>query len=177
MVTHGWSDGVSFQGCLFLHTGKKCQREMQMNRSQVTKRCSCLLEMLYSSTDCRSQLFRWKPGDPSGRTRDHRRADHLLLHLPGRDVAHSPPGNLRAASQAQPHTQPQHGAPRGDRDQAEREEAVCPQAGCDTMSDGLTVSDAEESHLSFQLSHWTSFSFIYSLHKLTRDSLLKQEAL
>lgn len=124
--------------------------------------------MPYSSTDRRSQLFRRKPGDPSGRTRDHRRAHHLLLHLPGRDVAHSAPGNLRAAPQAPPLTQPQHGAPRGDGDPAQRQEAVCSQTGRHSLSGGGTDSAAEESGLSFQLSRGTWLSFIHSIHKLTR---------
>ncbi|CAG05966.1 unnamed protein product [Tetraodon nigroviridis] len=119
-----------------------CPAPQCVNPTYEPNHCCPVCRSGESPTGRRSQLFRWKPGDPSGRTREHRRADHLLLHLPGRHVAHSPPGHLRAAFQARPHTQPQHGAPRGDGDQAQQEEALCSQAGRDTVSDGPTVLEA-----------------------------------
>lgn len=98
-----------------------------------------------SLTGCRSQLFCWKPGDPSGWARDHRWANHVLLYLPGWDMAHTPPGNLWAACQAQPYTQHQYGAPCRDGEEATWEEAIYSQTGRDTMSNILTVSQTQRS--------------------------------
>lgn len=95
----------------------------------------CVRNLLYClSCHCRSQLLCWEQGDPSGGACAHWRADSMLLHLPGRDVAHPSPGHLRTAPQAQHDTKRPHRPPHGRREQEERgRESLYSQTGCDTM--------------------------------------------
>lgn len=82
----------------------------------------------------RSKLFRRDQGDPGGGARQPRRADGLLLHLPGRHVVHPPPRHLRAAAQAHPAPQrPARPTPGGGGPE-ESGESVHPTAGPDTVT-------------------------------------------
>lgn len=86
------------------------------------------------SRHCRSKLFCWDQGDSSRGARQHRRADGLLLHLPGRDVVHAPSRHLRAAATAHPAPkQPSGPALRGG-GQEENRGSVHPKAGFDTVT-------------------------------------------
>lgn len=117
------------------------------------------------SLRCRSELFCGEQGDPRGGACEHWRGDSMLLHLPGRDVAHSSPGHLWTASQAHPEAKRPHRTTHGWGEQEKRGESVHSQTGCDTMM------------LSIKWITWCSVTMMQSPHSGIRLRLLVSEEL
>lgn len=82
---------------------------------------------------CRCKLLCWEQGDPCRRACEHRREDCVLLHLQGWNMAHPPPGHLRASPPAQSNPQHTHRAPQRRGNQSRKRETVS-QTRFDTLS-------------------------------------------